>query len=63
MTVTRQLNGSYEISDMVEGHRLARSYYGYTRKEAISLFRAARREELNWNVKGNGNDDPHQQTT
>ena len=44
MTITRNRNGSLTISDIVGTQYIHRTYYGYTRREAISLFRAYRRE-------------------
>lgn len=39
MTVIRNRNGSYAISDIVKGYLVTRQYYGYTKREAIKLFR------------------------
>lgn len=39
-TVTKnKVNGSWQISDVYDGHLVERTYYGYTREEAIQLFR------------------------
>ena len=46
MTITRPWSGGYEICDIVAGRLLRRRYFGYTRREAIALFRKARREEM-----------------
>lgn len=47
MTIERHtVNGSYVISDIVNGYRFVRNYYGYTRREAIAQFRADRREAI-----------------
>jgi hypothetical protein len=46
MTVERiKHNGHYVISDIVKGFLFKRVYIGYTRKEAIAMFRDAKREE------------------
>lgn len=40
MTVTRNpVNGSYEISGFCLGRLVTQTYYGFTRREAISEFR------------------------
>ena len=39
MIVTRvPHNRSYEISDIISGHRISKVYYGYTKAEAIAEF-------------------------
>lgn len=40
MTVTRNLNGSYTVSDIIDDYLVNRTYYGYTKREAVALFRA-----------------------
>lgn len=40
MLVERNINGSYSISDVIDGHLVTRTYYGYSKREAIRLFRA-----------------------
>ena len=40
MTVTRDHTGAYCISQVVSGRLLRMRYLGYTRREAIKLFRA-----------------------
>lgn len=32
-------SGAWIVSDIVGGYRVARTYYGYTRREAVALFR------------------------
>jgi hypothetical protein len=32
-------SGAWEVSDIVGGYRVARTYYGYTRREAVALYR------------------------
>lgn len=31
-------NCAYEVSDLVGGHRIAKTYYGFTRNEAVADF-------------------------
>ena len=39
MTATRnKVNGSWVVSDIIDGYLVTRVYYGYTRSEAIALF-------------------------
>ena len=33
------VNGSWSVSAMVDGYRIHRSYYEYTKKEAIAEFK------------------------
>jgi len=40
MTIERNYEGAYVVSDIVGGYLVTRSYYGYTRREAIALFKA-----------------------
>jgi hypothetical protein len=40
MTIERNYQGAWVISDIIGGYRVARSYYGYTKREAVALFRA-----------------------
>ncbi len=40
MTIKKnQVTGAYEIYALMQGHLLSRTYYGYTRREAVALFR------------------------
>jgi len=39
MTITKNINGYYVISDIVRGHLFTRVYAGYTKCEAIRLFK------------------------
>lgn len=32
-------SGAWIVSDIVDGYRVARTYYGYTRAQALRLFR------------------------
>ena len=40
MTIEKNHAGAWVISDIIGGNRVARSYYGYTKREAVALFRA-----------------------
>lgn len=39
MTIERNHEGAYVISDIVKGYLVTMRYYGYTKREAIRLFR------------------------
>jgi len=39
MTIERQRNGSFLITDIKNGVLLRRVYYGYSKTEAVRLFR------------------------
>jgi len=39
MIIQKNIYGYWVISDIVRGYRLERKYLGYTKKEALSLFR------------------------
>ena len=32
-------SGAWQVSDIVGGYLVARTYYGYTRAQAVALFR------------------------
>lgn len=38
-TVTRTLNGSYTVSDIIAGQWIERTYFGYTKREAVSRYK------------------------
>lgn len=41
MTVTRNFpSGSYTVSTIKDNHLVSKTYYGYTRGEALALFTA-----------------------
>lgn len=42
MTIKRTINGYWLIADIVEGYRRQRCYMGYTKRQAVALFRAER---------------------
>ena len=33
-------SGAWIVSDIVDGYRVARTYYGYTRAESLRMFKA-----------------------
>lgn len=39
MSVEKNYQGGYVISDIIGGYLVTKSYYGYTKREAISLFK------------------------
>lgn len=39
MTIEKNQAGAYVISDIVGGYLVTRQYYGYTKREAMRLFR------------------------
>ena len=39
MIIERNYEGAYIVSDIVDGFRVCRRYYGYTRREALTMFR------------------------
>ena len=39
MIVERISNGAWEISDIIGGYRVSRTYYGHTLSDAVSLFK------------------------
>lgn len=41
MTILRLHSGAWQIAAMVGGYRMSRAYYGYSKREAVKLFRAA----------------------
>jgi len=36
-------SGAWIVSQIVGGYLVSRTYYGYTKREAVALFRAAKR--------------------
>jgi hypothetical protein len=40
VSIERNYEGAYVISDIVGGYLVTRRYYGYTKKEAIALFKS-----------------------
>lgn len=39
MTVTKNREGAYVISDIVDGYLVTKRYYGYTKREAVALYK------------------------
>ena len=39
MTIVRTRAGCWRISDIIDGYRVERSYYGYTKREAVAKFK------------------------
>ena len=47
MTIERhKVTGAWLISDIVAGHLVHEQYYGYTKREAATLFKEKQRKEL-----------------
>ena len=38
VSATKRHNGAWECSAMIGGYRVERTYYGYTKREAVRLF-------------------------
>lgn len=39
MTIRKNVNGYWIISDIIDGYRVVRKYLYYTKKQAIRLFK------------------------
>jgi hypothetical protein len=39
MLVEKNYEGAWVVSDIVNGFRVSRRYYGYTMREALAMFR------------------------
>lgn len=39
LSIEKTFQGAWRIHAMVDGYRVSRQYFGYTRKEAIERFR------------------------
>jgi hypothetical protein len=39
MTIDKNREGAWRVSDIVAGYLVTRTYYFYTKKEAVRLFR------------------------
>lgn len=39
MTITKSINGAYVISSIVNGYLVTRTYMGFTKKEALAMFK------------------------
>jgi hypothetical protein len=40
MSIRTTFQGAIEISDIIDGYLVTRQYFGYTKKQAINLFKA-----------------------
>lgn len=36
-------SGAWEVADIIDGYRVARVYIGYTKREAMTAFRAEKK--------------------
>jgi len=45
MTIRLLHNGAWRISNIIRGYLVTKTYYGYTKWEAIRLFKAATNQE------------------
>jgi len=39
MTIEKNYEGAWVVSDIVNGFRVSRRYYGYTMREALAMFK------------------------
>lgn len=39
MSITKNHDGAIIISDVIRGYLVSRTYYGFTRKEALAMFK------------------------
>jgi len=39
MTIEKTSEGAYRITEIIGGYLVTRRYYGYTKKEAVKLFK------------------------
>lgn len=39
MTTTKTYTGAWQVSDIINGHLVTRTYFGYTERGAVKLFR------------------------
>lgn len=39
MNITKNINGSLTVSDIINGHLVSKTYYGYNIKEAKNIFK------------------------
>ena len=40
MIAEKNYEGAWVVSDIVNGYRVARKYYGYSKREALAMFKA-----------------------
>lgn len=39
MSTVKNANGSWTVSEIVDGYLVTRTYYGYTKRESLARFR------------------------
>lgn len=39
MSITRTIHGGWQVSDIIGNHLFTRTYYGFTKREAVKAFR------------------------
>jgi hypothetical protein len=39
VSIEKNYSGAYVISDVVNGYLVTKQYYGYTKREAVALFK------------------------
>ncbi len=39
MTITKTMQGAYSVSKIVKGHLITKTYFGYTKREALNEFK------------------------
>jgi hypothetical protein len=39
MSATKNIYGAWTVSDIVNGFKIRRTYYGYTKREAMQIFK------------------------
>jgi hypothetical protein len=39
MSTVKNINGSWTVSEIVNGYLVTRTYYGYTKRESLARFR------------------------
>jgi hypothetical protein len=39
MSIRKNHEGAWVVSDIIQGYLVTKRYYGYTKREAISLFK------------------------
>ena len=44
MTIEKNINGFWVISDIVDGYLITRRYMDYTKREAVAMFKAELRK-------------------
>lgn len=44
MTCKKTVSGAWRVSDIVNGYLMTRQYFGYSKRDAIALFREEARK-------------------